>query len=90
MDCRFKGQYEQGYGEVYRQRIARLKASGILHDDTPLPGLDLDKEWAALTPEQQKYTRRDAGYAAMIANMDAQIGTVMETLKQTGVIKIPC
>lgn len=35
---RFKGQYEQGYGEVYRQRIARLKASGILHDDTPLLG----------------------------------------------------
>nr|VXZ87608.1 Arylsulfatase precursor [Klebsiella pneumoniae] len=23
-------------------------------------------------------------YAAMIANMDAQIGTLMETLKQTG------
>lgn len=82
---RFKGQYEQGYGEVYRQRIARLKASGILHDDTPLPGLDLDKEWAALTPEQQKYTAKVMQvYAAMIANMDAQIGTVMETLKQTG------
>ncbi len=29
-------------------------------------------------------------YAAMIANMDAQIGTVMETLKQTGRDKIPC
>lgn len=83
--ARFKGQYEQGYGEVYRQRIARLKASGILHDDTPLPGLDLDKEWAALTPEQQKYTAKVMQvYAAMIANMDAQIGTVMETLKQTG------
>ncbi len=56
--ARFKGQYEQGYGEVYRQRIARLKASGILHDDTPLPGLDLDKEWAALTPEQQNTPRK--------------------------------
>lgn len=31
---RFKGQYEQGYAEVYRQRIARLKALGIIHDDT--------------------------------------------------------
>jgi arylsulfatase len=26
---RFKGQYEQGYAEVYRQRIARLKALGL-------------------------------------------------------------
>ena len=55
---RFKGQYEQGYAEVYRQRIARLKALGIIHDDTPLPHLELDKEWEALTPEQQKYTAK--------------------------------
>lgn len=82
---RFKGQYEQGYAEVYRQRIARLKALGIIHDDTPLPHLELDKEWEALTPEQQKYTAKVMQvYAAMIANMDAQIGTLMETLKQTG------
>ncbi len=39
----------------------------------------------ALTPEQQKYTAKVMQvYAAMIANMDAQIGTLMETLKQTG------
>lgn len=82
---RFRGKYEQGYAEVYRQRIARLKALGIIHDDTPLPKLDLEKEWEALTPEQQKYTAKVMQvYAAMIANMDAQIGTVMETLKQTG------
>lgn len=39
----------------------------------------------ALTLEQQKYTAKVMQvYAAMIANMDAQIGTLMETLKQTG------
>lgn len=33
-------------------------------------------------PEQQKYTAKVMQvYAAMIANMDAQIGTVIETLK---------
>ncbi|MBD4598161.1 sulfatase-like hydrolase/transferase, partial [Xanthomonas citri pv. citri] len=53
--------------------------------DTPLPHLELDKEWEALTPEQQKYTAKVMQvYAAMIANMDAQIGTLMDTLKQTG------
>ncbi|MDI8954322.1 sulfatase-like hydrolase/transferase, partial [Salmonella enterica subsp. enterica serovar Anatum] len=35
--------------------------------------------------EQQKYTAKVMQvYAAMIANMDAQIGTVIETLKKTG------
>ncbi|WP_176206607.1 sulfatase-like hydrolase/transferase, partial [Salmonella enterica] len=79
---RFKSQYEQGYADVYRQRIARLKKLGFLRDDIPLPGLELDKEWQAMTPEQQKYTAKVMQvYAAMIANMDAQIGTVIETLK---------
>ncbi|MEY5371145.1 sulfatase-like hydrolase/transferase, partial [Salmonella enterica subsp. enterica serovar Corvallis] len=82
---RFKSQYEQGYADVYRQRIARLKKLGFLRDDIPLPGLELDKEWQAMTPEQQKYTAKVMQvYAAMIANMDAQIGTVIETLKKTG------
>ncbi|WP_183045748.1 sulfatase-like hydrolase/transferase, partial [Salmonella enterica] len=77
--------YEQGYANVYRQRIARLKKLGFLRDDIPLPGLELDKEWQAMTPEQQKYTAKVMQvYAAMIANMDAQIGTVIETLKKTG------
>ncbi|MBR7487260.1 arylsulfatase, partial [Klebsiella pneumoniae] len=79
----FKGQYEQGYAEVYRQPTARLKALGIIHDDTPLPNLELDKEWEALTPEHQKYTAKVMQvYAAMIDNMEAQNGTMMETLKQ--------
>lgn len=85
---RFKRQYEQGYANVYRQRIARLKKLGFLRDDIPLPGLELDKEWQAMTPEQQKYTAKVMQvYAAMIANMDAQIGTVIETLKRPGAIK---
>lgn len=85
---RFKNQYEQGYADVYRQRIARLKKLGFLRDDIPLPGLELDKEWQAMTPEQQKYTAKVMQvYAAMIANMDAQIGTVIETLKRPGAIK---
>jgi arylsulfatase A-like enzyme len=83
--AKFKGQYEEGYAPVYRQRLARLKQLGIINDQTPLPDLELDKEWDSLTKEQQRYTAKVMQvYAAMIANMDAQIGKVMETLKQTG------
>ncbi|WP_203067746.1 arylsulfatase [Serratia sp. Tan611] len=83
--ARFDGQYDAGYQAIYQQRIKRLKALGIINDNTPLPSLALDKAWQAMTPQQQKYAAKTMQvYAAMIANMDAQIGKVMQTLKQTG------
>ncbi|MBD8453331.1 arylsulfatase [Serratia rubidaea] len=83
--ARFDGKYDAGYQAIYQQRIKRLKALGIIGDNTPLPSLALEKEWQAMTPQQQQYAAKTMQvYAAMIANMDAQIGKVMQTLKQTG------
>lgn len=82
---RFDGQYDEGYGKIYRQRINRLKEIGIITDKTPMPHLDLDKEWEQLTPEEKRYAAKTMQvYAAMIANMDEQIGNVFQTLKETG------
>lgn len=83
--AKFDGHYDGGYQQVYQQRIERLKALGIISNSTPMPHLELEKEWQGLTPEQQKYAAKTMQvYAAMIAYMDDQIGGVMKTLQQTG------
>lgn len=82
---KFDGKYDEGFGKVYRQRINRLKELGIINDQTPMPNLDLDKEWEQLTPEEKRYAAKTMQvYAAMIAYMDDQIGGVLNTLKETG------
>lgn len=67
----FKGQYEQGYVEVYCQCIVCLKVLGIIYDDILLLYLELDKEWEVLMLEQQKYMVKVMQvYVVMIVNMD--------------------
>ncbi|MGL5386240.1 MAG: arylsulfatase [Enterobacterales bacterium] len=83
--AKFDGKYDAGYQQIYQQRIKRLQALGIISASTPMPHLELEKEWQAMTPEQQKYAAKTMQvYAAMIAYMDDQIGGVMKTLQQTG------
>lgn len=83
--AKFDGKYDAGYQQIYQQRIKRLQALGIVSDSTPMPHLELEKEWQTMTPEQQKYAAKTMQvYAAMIAYMDDQIGGVMKTLQQTG------
>ncbi len=80
--------YQWAMQDVYRQRIARLKKLGrFLRDDIPAR-LELYKEWQAMTPEQQKYTAKVMQVLRCYdATGDAQIGTVIETLKRPGAIK---
>lgn len=83
--AQFAGHYEEGYQPVYQRRIERLKALGIISDDTPLPELNLERDWQSLTIEQQKQAAKTMQvYAAMIACMDQQTGRVLDALRQTG------
>lgn len=82
---KFRGQYEQGYQVIYHERINRLKKLGIISENTPLPSLELDKEWSKLSKEQKKYNAKIMQvYASMISNMDYQIGKLFQSLKKTG------
>ncbi|GBU09985.1 arylsulfatase [Gammaproteobacteria bacterium] len=83
--AKFEGHYNEGYAEVYTARINRLKSLGLLHENAPLPKLLLKDAWDKLSVDEKKYEAKLMQvYAAMIANMDYQIGTVIETLKTTG------
>lgn len=83
---RYKGRYDQGYEATRAQRIARMKALGILDADaTVFPRLPSVPAWADLTPEEQrKSARRMELFAAMVENMDDNIGKLIGYLKASG------
>lgn len=83
---KYEGKYDAGYDVIREQRLARMKAIGIVaKDTTPYRGNEAWPGWDKLTPLQKKVeSKRMAVYAAMVEAMDAQIGRVIAHLKQIG------
>ncbi|WP_437287555.1 arylsulfatase [Sorangium sp. So ce406] len=87
---RYRGRYDAGYDAIREQRLARLKSRGIIPASfTPNPRLPSDgsnpKTWEQLTPEERIYeARRMEIYAAMVENLDANIGRLIQYLKRVG------
>lgn len=86
---RYKGKYDVGYDEVRRRRIERQKQLGVVPWDfqphEPFPSTQANPAWQDLTPEQQKLeSRRMEIYAAMVENLDFNIGRLISYLKKTG------
>lgn len=82
---KYKGQYKDGYEAIRQNRLARLKQQGIIPQNTQAnnPFEQQLKPWEALTTEQQaRETKAMQVYAAMIDNMDANIGKILNYLKE--------
>jgi len=82
---KYRDVYSAGWDVIRQQRIERLKELGILSPDHPVspryPGVP---EWDALPDEQKKMQAyRMAAYAGMIEHMDANIGRLIQHLKDT-------
>jgi arylsulfatase A-like enzyme len=83
---RYAGRYDQGYDSTRTQRIARMKALGILDPDaTVFPRLPTVPAWTDLPlTEQRASARRMELFAAMLENMDDNIGKLIGYLKTGG------
>jgi len=83
---RYKGKYDLGYDEIRRRRIARLVDLGLLADaKLAAPRAPHVPAWENLTPDQQAESARAMEiYAAMVENLDANVGKVIDTLKRLG------
>lgn len=86
---RYKGRYDAGYEPIKQARLARQKALGIIPADfEPYPGLPSSAQyplWEELSDEQKAdQSRRMEIYAAMVENLDWNIGRLLRHLKQKG------
>lgn len=87
---RYKGRYDAGYDAIRNARIARQKQLGIIPQDfkpaATLPASSTYPSWEQLTPEQRAFeARKMEVYAAMIENLDHNIGRLIVYLKEKGV-----
>ena len=81
---KYRGKYKKGWRNLRRERLERMKALGVLDNETALSPDD-GADWEALTPAQQEeMDYRMAIYAAQVDRMDQNIGRLIKTLETTG------
>ncbi|MBV6823240.1 arylsulfatase [Pseudomonas sp. PD9R] len=86
---KYQGRFDQGYDSVRLARIERMKSLGLMANDAepanPLPVNPKLPGWAQLSPEQQRIEARKMEiYAAMVDNLDHNIGRLIDYLRQSG------
>lgn len=83
---RYKGKYDAGYDVLRQTRLKRLKDLGFIAADAkPYPRLPNIPAWDKLTSAQKKVeARKMEVYAAMVANIDFQLGRLFGHLKKAG------
>jgi arylsulfatase len=83
---RYKGAYDDGYDALRERRFEAARAAGLVPADVPAaPRLPRVTPWDALGAEERRESARAMEiYAAMVENMDAQIGRVIDHLRESG------
>ena len=82
---RYIGRYDGGWHELREERLSRAVSLGILPDSAEMVRMPTTLSWSDLTAERQRYeAKRMAVYAGMIESMDAEIGRLLEYLKDKG------
>ena len=84
--AQFEAQYQDGYDVLRQQRLENLVALGLVPEGTPqsTPPPKV-RPWASLSPgERAREARAMAVYAAMVAQIDEQVGKVMAHLQAIG------
>lgn len=87
---KYRGKYHHGWDEVRVQRHARQVAAGIIPERTPLPDRNHKNgagvlAWESLPEETRDlYARYMEVYAAMVDNVDQNLGRLLELLEQLG------
>lgn len=83
---KYEQTYEVGYDKIREQRFEKQKQLGIWPADMKLPQrIPIGETWESLMAEEQAYRAKVlAVHAAMIDNMDSNIGKVINYLKEIG------
>lgn len=86
--AKYRGKYKIGWDQLRAQRYARIKQLGLLQSNWKRAPRPKDvPAWDTLTPaEQDQQDLVMATYAGMIDRMDQNIGRLVDTLEQMGVL----
>ncbi len=88
--ARHRGRYDEGWDRLREDRFARQLAAGLFPAGTALPPRNHEpghevRPWAELTEEErQRYARYMEVYAAMVDNIDQNLGRLLGTLEALG------
>ena len=79
-----RGNYSAGYDLIRARRFQALKEAGLVPEEAAQPR-GTAPPWESLTPEARARSERlMETYAAMVENMDANIGRVLGALEDSG------
>ena len=83
---KYEGRYDEGYEAIRQQRLGKMKDMGLVgHELAANVPFDQLPSWDELTDEQRKIEARKMEiYAAMVDNMDENIGRVIDHLEKAG------
>lgn len=83
---KYQGAYGEGYDAVRKRRHRRMQELGLIPEDLEInPGSGLFPSWDDLSDQERaEQARKMEIYAAMIENIDWNIGRVFDLLRQQG------
>jgi arylsulfatase A-like enzyme len=83
---KYRGRYDAGYDALREQRLTRMKALGLIPEETiGYPRVPNVPAWNTLSDREKQISAREMEtYAAMVDNMDFHIGRIMDYLKKIG------
>lgn len=83
---KYQGKYAGGWAKLREERVARLKAMGLIADNALYDKMAPDAEsWEKLTSQEQQVSARTMEiYAAMIDRLDWNVGELIKHLKASG------
>ena len=83
---KFESEYDRGYNQVMWSRLQKAIAKGVFSDALSLDGYESKApHWEELSDDKRAYLARMMEiYAAMVANMDHNIGRLIGQLDKSG------
>jgi arylsulfatase A-like enzyme len=83
---KYRGRYDTGYDVIAQRRIDKMKRLGLVPQDTqPAPMPPWVKPWNALSAgEKARSARTMEAYAAMVDDLDRNVGRLVDYLKESG------
>src|SRR5690606_6166718 len=84
--ARYRGRYDAGPDVLRDERLARLKALGLVAADTTVHPVVTDApQWNELSDAERAFSARTMEvYAAMVDRIDQNVGRVVDYLKSAG------